>query len=225
MNREEFNQLDIKGQVDYFNNELKLMSNNFNAICRQIGISKNTILNRFKSNGFELLRTGQKIIGFSQHIANNRNIEKDLILQKDWCLNEQNCSVEIEKRMAKNFAVNQNDSDLDKNIKVENSVMKNKKKASDPYGINLILKRIELLEQKIKILESANLHVVKKEYLKGELCSDKNFINSYEDTIIKTFKIDTEVYRELEKIFDKYKLYKKQDIVSSIIKIGIDNIK
>ncbi|WP_297133090.1 hypothetical protein [Terrisporobacter sp.] len=224
MNREEFNQLDIKGQVDYFNNELKLMSNNFNAICRQIGISKNTILNRFKSNGFELLRTGQKIIGFSQYIANDRNIEKDLILQKDWCLNEQNCSVEIEKRTAKNFAVAQNDSDLDKNIKAENSAMKNKKKASDPYEINLILKRIESLEKKVEILESANLHSAK--YLESQdLDYNKNFIKSYENTITKTFKIDLEVYKELERVFNRYKIYKKQDIVSSLLKYALDNIK
>lgn len=40
MNREEFNQLDIKGQVDYFNEELKQENNNFNAICKSLGISK-----------------------------------------------------------------------------------------------------------------------------------------------------------------------------------------
>ena len=40
MNREEFNQLDVKGQVDHFNNELKQENNNFNAICKQLGISK-----------------------------------------------------------------------------------------------------------------------------------------------------------------------------------------
>ena len=43
MNREEFNQLDIKGQVEHFNNELKQENNNFNAICKSIGISKNTV--------------------------------------------------------------------------------------------------------------------------------------------------------------------------------------
>ena len=57
--------------------------------------------------------------------------------------------------------------------------------------MNLILKRIELLEQKVKELEN-----------KG-LAGDKNFINSYENTTTKTFKIDVEVYNELEKIFDK----------------------
>lgn len=177
MNREEFNQLDIKGQVDYFNNELKNKDNNFNAICKQLGISKNTILSRFKKEGLLPVKEGQKIIGF-----NNQLLE----------------------------------------IKEENSMMKNKKKASDPEDINLILKRIELLERKVKEIESANLNFPIE--VNRELRSDKNFINSYENTTTKTFKIDVEVYKELEKIFDKYKMYKKQDIVSSLLKYALDNI-
>lgn len=119
-------------------------------------------------------------------------------------LTAQNCSGEI------------------KNIKAENSATKNKKKATDPKDINSILKRIELLEQKVKELESANLNFPVE--FNTKLCSNKNFINSYENTTTKTFKIDVEVYKELEKIFDKYKMYKKQDIVSSLLKYALDNI-
>lgn len=180
MNREEFNQLDINSQVNYFNNELKNKDNNFNAICKQLGISKNTILSRFKKEGLLPVKEGQKIIGF-----NNQLLE----------------------------------------IKEENSMMKNKKKASDPKDINSILKRIELLEQKVETLQSASLHSIKKEHLNGDLRSHKNFINSYENTITKTFKIDVGVYQELEKIFDKYKMYKRQDIVSSLLKYALDNIE
>ena len=164
MDREDFNKLDINTQVDYFNKELKKEDNTFNFICRELQISKNTILSRFRSFGYEPVRQGegtskgqrQKIIKFSKG----------------------------------------------ENLTAENSEVKNKNEASDPYEINLILKRIELLEQKVKELES-----------KG-LCGDKNFINSYENTTTKTFKIDIEVYQELEKLFDKYKMYKRQDIVS-----------
>lgn len=181
MNREEFNKLNVKEQVEYFNNELNQENNNFNAICKSIGISKNTVLSRFKKFGYEPARQGQKIIKFS----------------KSENLTAQNCSVE-KKQI--------------KNLTAENSEVKNKNEASDPYEINLILKRIEVLEQKFKELES-----------KG-LCGDKNFINSYENTTTKTFKIDVEVYKELEEIFDKYKMYKKQDIVSSLLKYALDNI-
>ena len=189
MDREDFNKLDIKTQVDYFNKELKKEDNTFNFICRELQISKNTILSRFRSFGYEPVRQGegtskgqrQKIIKFS----------------KSENLTAQNCSVE-KKQI--------------KNLTAENSEVKNKNEASDPYEINLILKRIEVLEQKIKILEN------------GDHRSHKNFINSYENTTTKTFKIDIEVYQELEKLFDKYKMYKRQDIVSSLLKYALDNI-
>lgn len=180
MNREKFNELDIKGQVNYFNDKLKQENNNFNAICKQIGISKNTILGRFKKEGLAIIREGQKIIGFSK------------------------------------------DSEIE-NVKVEKLVNKNKSKASDPKDINLILKRIELLEEKFKKLESEVIQC-NNEHINRERGLDKNFINSYDTTITKTFKIDIEVYQELEKIFNKYKMYKRQDIVSSLLKYALDNI-
>ena len=199
MNREEFNQLDIKGQVDYFNEELKQENNNFNAICKSLGISKNTILNRFK----EPLRAGQRIIGFSPKVGKE--------------ITEQNCSVKIENLTAENSAVKNPILDSEKLL------VKNKCNVSDPKDINLILKRVELLEQKVEILQSANLGLDKED---GKIfCSDKNFINSYENTTTKTFKIDVGVYQELEKIFDKYKMYKRQDIVSSLLKYALDNIE
>lgn len=205
MIREEFNKLDINSQVNYFNNELKQENNNFNAICKQLGISKNTILNRFKDNGFEPSRAGQRIIGFSPQVGKE--------------LTAQNCSVEIKNLTAKNSEVKNPILDSEKLL------VKNKSKASDPKDINSILKRIELLEQKVETLQSASLHSIKKEHLNGDLRSHKNFINSYENTITKTFKIDVGVYQELEKIFDKYKMYKRQDIVSSLLKYALDNIE
>ena len=203
MNREGFNKLDIKGQVNHFNNELKQENNNFNAICRGLGISKNTILNRFK------------IIAFSQLVEKSE--DKDILPSGITTLTEQNCSVKIENLTAENSAVKNPILDSEK------LMVKNKSKASDPKDINLILKRIELLEQKVEILQSANLDLEKED---GKIfCSDKSFINSYDNTTTKTFKIDIEVYQELEKLFDKYKMYKRQDIVSSLLKYALDNIE
>lgn len=203
MNREEFNQLDIKGQVDYFNEELKQENNNFNAICRGLGISKNTILNRFKTNGFEPLRAGQKIIEFYDYNKEDKSLDK--------CPNE-----------IKNLTV-QNSAAKNPILDSEKLLVKNKCNVSDPKDINLILKRIELLEQKVKELESAKLKFPID--FNAKLCLDKNFINSYENTTTKTFKIDIEVYEELEKMFNKYKMYKRQDIVSSLLKYALDNIE
>ena len=215
MNIEGFNKLDIKGQVNHFNNELKQENNNFNAICRGLGISKNTILNRFKTNGFEPLRAGQKIIAFSQLVEKSE--DKDILPSGITTLTEQNCSVKIENLTAENSAVKNPIFDSEKLL------VKNKCNVSDPKDINLILKRVELLEQKVEILQSANLGLDKED---GKVfCSDKSFINSYDNTTTKTFKIDIEVYQELEKLFDKYKMYKRQDIVSSLLKYALDNIE
>lgn len=74
MNRKEFNKLDIKGQVDYFNEELKKENNNFNSICKEIGISKNTILNRFKKEGLLPAKQEKKIIAFYDYLI-TENLE------------------------------------------------------------------------------------------------------------------------------------------------------
>ena len=90
MDREDFNKLDIKTQVDYFNKELKKEDNTFNFICRELQISKNTILSRFRSFGYEPVRQGegtskgqrQKIIKFSKSenlTAQNCSVEKKQI--------------------------------------------------------------------------------------------------------------------------------------------------
>lgn len=200
MNREEFNQLDIKGQVDYFNEELKQENNNFNAICKSIGVSKNTILNRFKKEGLLPAKQGQKIIAFYDYLTTENSEVKNS---------------EVKNIRAENSALT--------NLTSEKLPMKNKSKASDPKDIDLILKRIELLEKKVE--EYNTKLCCTKEHLNGEFRSDKDFINSYENTTTKTFKIDVEVYQELENLFDKYKMYKRQDIVSSLLKYALDNIE
>lgn len=205
MDRDSFNNLPISEQVDYFNNELKKDDNTFNYICKDIKISKNTILPRFEKSGYFPLRQGsvnsvgakQRILGFfkEEELAEQISLIKNLTAE----------NLEVE------------------NIKAENSAVKNKDKVNDPKDIALILKRIELLEQKVE--KYGSILSQSKECENAIFRSDKNFINSYNDTVSKTFKIDVEVYQELEKVFDKYKMYKRQDIVSSLLKYALDNIE
>lgn len=78
MQREEFNKLSIDNQVDYFIGELKGGSN-FNAICRDIGISKNTIKARFQKEGYQEVKKGQIITGYikiGREKAYNKPIEE-----------------------------------------------------------------------------------------------------------------------------------------------------
>lgn len=162
MIREEFNNLDVNNQVDYFNEKLKDKNNNFNKLCKDIGVSKNTIINRFKNNGYVMCKDGQKITGFKEE-----------------------------------------------NKKAET-------KANDLYDINLILKRIDVLEQEIQKLKNEKYKKVNNNFT---LCDFSSI------TTTRTFKIDVNVYKELEEFFNKYNMYKKQDVISSLIKFAIDNIK
>lgn len=74
MKREEFNNLSIDKQVDYFIGELKGGSN-FNAICRDIGISKNTIKARFTREGYQEVKKGQIIIDYIKQGAEQTDIK------------------------------------------------------------------------------------------------------------------------------------------------------
>lgn len=51
LTKEEFNKLDIKEQIEYFNNSLE---NNVSitAVCKQIGIGRSTISDRFKKHNY-----------------------------------------------------------------------------------------------------------------------------------------------------------------------------
>lgn len=162
MIREEFNNLDVNNQVDYFNEKLKDKDNNFNKLCKDIGVSKNTIINRFKNNGYVMCKDGQKITGFKEE-----------------------------------------------NKKAET-------KADDLYDINLILKRIDVLEQEIQKLKSENSKEVNNNFILDDFSGT---------TTTRTFKIDVRVNKELEQFLNKYSMYKKQDVISSLIKFAIDNIK
>ncbi|MGL4874004.1 MAG: hypothetical protein ACRC30_05065 [Clostridium sp.] len=174
MNREELNSLSVLEQVKYFNHEL--MKNNFNAICKEIGVSKNTIKKRFIESGFTEKREGQIIKEF---INDNLDSKEKEILK-------------IEKNI--------------KEVDVD------------------IIKRVELLETQMKELKSnKNIISVIKEDSNKDITK---VIQYFEDeTIVKTFKIDKEVNKELEKLQSKFKQYKKQDIVSSLLKYAIENLK
>ena len=162
MTREEFNNLDVSKQVNYFNEKLKDKDNNFNKLCKDIGVSKNTIINRFKNNGYVMCKDGQKITGFKEE---------------------------------------------DK---------KTETKCNDLSDINLILKKIEVLEQEIEKLKNENNKAVNNNFILDDFSGT---------TTTRTFKIDVRVNKELEQFLNKYSMYKKQDVISTLIKFAIDNIE
>lgn len=190
MTREEFNNLDVSKQVNYFNEKLKDADNNFNKLCRSIGVSKNTILNRFKNNGYTANKEGQRIISF----INNKDADAK----------------------ANNF---DNEDVIDGIVDNKEVTTEDNKdvtaKANDPKDIDLILKRIEVLEEEFQRLKNENHKEVNKFIL-------EDFSGT---TTTRTFKIDVRVNKELEQFLNKYSMYKKQDVISSLLKFAIDNIE
>ncbi|MGL5649364.1 MAG: hypothetical protein ACRDDY_16100 [Clostridium sp.] len=189
MDRESFNLLSMDKQVEFFNREL--IKDNFNSICKRIGVSKNTIKKRFENNNYEEKRQGQIIKKFIKKVVEEKkeNIDpKKSILEKH----------EIHP--------------------VEN-IKPKENKNSDNKEIDLIFKRLKTLESEfINLKKSIN-----------NIDSNKNItdvIQYFEgETIVKTFKIDKEVNKKLEEIQGKFKGYKKQDIVSSLLKYALNNIE
>lgn len=176
MQREEFNNLSIDKQVGYFINAISNGSN-FNAICKDIGISKNTIKARFQKEGYQEVKKGQIIVGYikqGKEIADNKAIE----------------GVKINKP-------------------------KKEKSKDNNINIDMILKRIEKLEEEIKEIKTP------KSSNKVE-----NIINSFTgETVVKTFKIDVEVSKKLDEYLNNNSQYKKQDVVSSLLDYALSNIK
>ena len=175
MQREEFNNLSIDKQVDYFIRELKGGSN-FNAICRDIGISKNTIKARFSREGYQEVKKGQIIIDYIKQGVEQTDIKV------------------IDKNNSKRIKANTTDKEKD---------------------IDIILKRIEKLEDEIKEIKAPKSNKKVKDII-------NNFTS---ETVVKTFKIDKEVSNKLEEYLNNNSQYKKQDVVSSLLDYALSNIK
>lgn len=197
MTREEFNSLLIAEQVKYFNEELT-NGNNFNAICKAIGISKNTIKPRFIKEGYDPICKGSTniIIAFSipgQEVQDPKQ--------------------EVKVNAGSNEA---------KDPKVENKKSSKKQEGIRSEDMESIIKRIEALEKEIKAIKD---HKEDQE-IKINKIKDEFLVSDFSGvTTTRTFKIDIDVNKELDKILNKFSMYKKQDVVSSLLKYALDRIE
>lgn len=73
MEKEEFNKLKVKDQVEYINQKLDKKS--LTEICKDINISRATIRKRFLKQGYEFNKTQNKYIFFSE--LNNKAEEEN----------------------------------------------------------------------------------------------------------------------------------------------------
>lgn len=83
MNKDKFNKLEIPQQVEYINSQLQ-NNNSITSVCKQLGIGRSTIRDRFKKNKYTYSKAE------NLYIYNNElNISKEIL--KDY--NRRNTSV------------------------------------------------------------------------------------------------------------------------------------
>lgn len=194
MDRDSFNKLTVDEQVNYYREELS-KGNSFNSICTSIGVSKNTIKPRFAKAGYIEIHKGKTNI-IMDYVKKGQKRE-NIILEEE--------APEV-KAMVNN--------PIKENIKEDiNS-------SYDDKVLNEILNKINLMEHRITELENKNNKNKDSSSVNNEFV-----VNSFSgDTVTRTFKIDAGVNSELDTIIKKYSMYKKQDIISSLLKIALDTL-
>lgn len=147
MDREKFNSLNIENQVSYFNQSLS-SGDNFNAICKRIGVSKNTIKKRFLENKYNEIKQGQLITGYikdeeefkapikKENQNNKANIES--IVNRLEVLEKELKELKDSNRDLKNngFIINNfNNGTITKTLKIDEEVNKKLDKIIEEYSM------------------------------------------------------------------------------------------
>lgn len=84
------------------------------------------------------------------------------------------------------------------------------------YIIHNMQLKLSTLEKSVKNLEKKIITLEKNKFV----------ISNFTDkTVTRTFKVDVEIYDRLELFIKKYNMYKKQDIVSELLKYALDNME
>lgn len=195
MTREEFNNLSVGDQVNYFNEELK--NNNFNAICKDLGVSKNTIKPKFIEAGYEPICKGKTNIIITFSIPGQEVKDPKEEVKVNAGFNE---------------------------VKDPKGNNKSRKKQDGIRSEEMesIIKRLEALEKEVKELKDPK----EDQEIKLDKINDEILLSDFSGvTTTRTFKIDIEVNKELDKILNKFSMYKKQDVVSSLLKYALDRIE
>ena len=53
MNKDTFDKLDIENQIEYINNRLSDNNSSITSVCKELGIGRSTIRDRYKKHGYE----------------------------------------------------------------------------------------------------------------------------------------------------------------------------
>lgn len=188
MNKDQFNKLDIKKQVDYINKQLE-NNNSITSVCKDLCIGRSTISDRFKKNKYTYNKDLKKYIDNSCNTAVIKDIKKidnscntavECIENKNNIVNEViNLSTDDIKN---NLLALANDYDIIKELIQLHRRNTSVVKQQIVINIDDAESKLTTLRVNSKVLESFNKFCDNnKQFKKIDLLSQalKNFIDQY----------------------------------------------
>ena len=202
MNKEQFNKLNIEKQVEVLNKLINELGS-VNQACKNIGIAKSTVRDRFKAKNYYYDMSDKKykfkieIIedkSSKQKDENNRIHEYDNLEQ----LNLQGCE-------SNNIVVTSDESNQGLALSDKSLI-----------ALNFITQNLSKIENLVNNIDVFNRNQNTKDVI----------IPSFEgDNIRTTIKVNELIWNEFSELASMYKQYAKQDIISLAFKEFIDNHK
>lgn len=97
-------------------------------------------------------------------------------------------------------------------------IKKNNKTASKPSEMDLLIKRVKSIEKELKQLKADS------EANKKQTKMNKDFVATEFDSDIKqiTARLNTEVYKKLNRMYEEHKLISRQVILNSLLNEALD---
>ena len=202
MNKEQFNKLNIEKQVEVLNKLINELGS-VNQACKNIGIAKSTVRDRFKAKNYYYDMSDKKykfkieIIedkSSKQKDENNRIHEYDNLEQ----LNLQGCE-------NNNIVVTSDESNQGLALSGKSLV-----------ALSFIIENLSKIENLVNNMDVFN---------RNQNTKDVIIPNFEGDNIRTTIKVNELIWNEFSEFASMYKQYAKQDIISLAFKEFIDNHK
>lgn len=200
MNKEQFNKLTIEQQIKEVNKLIEQFGS-VNKVCKEIGIAKSTVRDRFKSNNY-------------YYDLNNKKYKLKVEVIKDTTpMDEDNRNNKYYQQKKEQLKTNYSNNKvvIEEEKQMSNIVLNNK----SLLALNFITENLERLESIIKmedvIKRNEEYYNIVMPRFEGEITAT-------------TIKVNKKIWNEFSKFANTCN-YSKKDIVSLAFKEFIDNHK
>ena len=202
MNKDNFNKLDVLEQIKYINRSIK-DGYTISGICKEIGIGRSTISDRFKKNGFERNPANNQYESIIEVVDNSRS---ELYTKFN------------DESITKNSVIEENLKSSNKVVKSELNSLINKtdilNNIISTYNDNV--NKLDEIYSWYKLQESSNKVVEHKKFK----------VDDFEGNIVvRSYKLYESIQKEFADFCKANNKYKVQDILCQFIKDGLEKYK